>query len=1211
MRFSFLLALATLSSVASAQRGSPFDRDVARLSRDVVRSGRSPRAILPLLELEAARENASPGTVQRALGQLLSNRRVAPPTRAYAGALEALGRIDAGDALGAAERFAEMGYVNQWRVVGPFDNEGRAGFDTELPPEVERNQPAQTEGTYRGRERDVSWRRYPHEITRYGYVDFDSVMSPTINVCGFAETFVRRERAEPLTLWVGAGGAVKVWFNGEEVLRDEVLRRPDWDRSVALVAAREGWNRILVKVCVAERRWGFYLRVGDAQGGLISGGLEVDPEGTREAATPPENAPRMPDAPTAALAHLEAAVEADEEDADAHFDLARFLQWTGAQEPERNRARELAERAAELEPSVEHLIFASDLAETRAERMRFASQAEEANARDPRVQLLRAEVISTGPDPGRAIRMVDLPMNTVPGMHAAWMRATLLEEHGLRAAGMALIEEAIEKSGGAYRWVARRARALDQLGREEEALSETDDLLEIAYGDFEARRRLIDDAREREDTETMLRHLDAMRSVEPASTLLYAAELFEGLGREEDALDIYRQLVALSPQEASHHVRYGRALLRFGQNGAAAQALREALVLRPQDAETRQMLERLQPSERPDEQHAIDRETLLARRSESSEWMVTVLQDLTVHTVFENGLSSSFRQLAFQVHSDEGARQLRSYSVPFEPGRQWVDVRSLKVYRPDGSVVESMRTFERNLGDGRYRIYYDTRALVMSFPDLHPGDVVELRFRVEDVSRRNAFNDYFGDVQVLQSGLPVRHLEHIYVTPESRVLHFNDPGMERLRHTHEVADGQRVDRFVADDIPPLRRERNMPGVTEVAPYLHASTYESWEEMGRWWWGLAKDQLHLDASLEQQVAELLDGATTTREKVRRIYDWVVRNTRYVGLEFGIHGFKPYRVTQVVQRGFGDCKDTASLIYAMLTHAGIDARIALVRTSDLGMIGREVASLAAFNHAIAYVPELDLFLDGTLDTSGLEELPPGDQGALTLVVGPESAELRTIPVLPADRQRQERTITMRLRPDGSGDVEASERVIGPMAGWFRGRYEPEASREERLQEAMRGIFPGIEVETPTFENLDDFEQPVRFRYEGTVPQLATRTGDHLQIGPSTLGNIVSSLARTETRRTALSLGTPRSYAETRTLTPTEGLRVDEVPAGGEAESDFGRLRVSYSRRGPSVVAETELAITTHRVPPDRYPEFRQWVERVGTLLRQRVTFTGGAR
>ena len=64
--------------------------------------------------------------------------------------------------------------------------------------------------------------------------------------------------------------------------------------------------------------------------------------------------------------------------------------------------------------------------------------------------------------------------------------------------------------------------------------------------------------------------------------------------------------------------------------------------------------------------------------------------------------------------------------------------------------------------------------------------------------------------------------------------------------------------------------------------------------------------------------------------------------------------------------------------MLWEAGIDAQVAIVRTSDKGYVHTFPAMLSYFNHAIAYVPEFDLYLDGTAEFSGIEELPAMDQG-----------------------------------------------------------------------------------------------------------------------------------------------------------------------------------------------------------------------------------------
>ncbi|MEM9075061.1 MAG: hypothetical protein AAGE52_41575, partial [Myxococcota bacterium] len=247
-----LLALALLSTRVDAQR-NPYDTETRRLEREVVRSGRSARGVLPLLRLVRFGGDTSPGTTKAALERIARNRRVAPPLRALATAYGARFFIDAGEPGRAEETYDELGYLRDWRIMGPFDNEGRGGYSRELPPEAARNRPVDLNASFRGREREVRWRTYPKVVDRYGYVNLDAVMRPWVNVCSVAETFVRVDRARPMSLWLGAGGAAKVYFNGERVLEDDVYRAATFDRQVALVGAREGWNRILIKNCVNDR----------------------------------------------------------------------------------------------------------------------------------------------------------------------------------------------------------------------------------------------------------------------------------------------------------------------------------------------------------------------------------------------------------------------------------------------------------------------------------------------------------------------------------------------------------------------------------------------------------------------------------------------------------------------------------------------------------------------------------------------------------------------------------------------------------------------------------------------------------------------------------------------------------------------------------------------------------------------------------------------
>ena len=1198
--------LLVLTAAIPALADSPFDARQRELGREAART-RGPEGLIPILELWSHWEEADPAVTVAELEKLARNRRLPVARRAYVRSLLARAKLYLGDLEAAHAIIDDLGYITDWQIAGPFDNEGKQGFERVQGPEADLGT-FEAGAIWRGKERDVGWRRYPTGLTHYGFTSFDAVHRPSANVCSYAATTVDSESARPMVLWAGAGGAIKVWWNGEEVHSDDAYRHAGFDRHAVVVGAHQGANRLVVKNCVSDGSWGFYLRLTDPRGAKLDGvtiAAETMPAPVGEG----HGVRRLPRAPVTHLEPLEKAAEGENAPARALFRLARFLDYTGADDPAERRARQLAARAADADANAEHLRLAALVADQRSEMNRFVGRALEVAPRDPEIQLLHAQMEATGLHPEDALPILE-PLEGGDGV-VAWearvLHAGLLRDLGLPAASRTMIEDLAEGATGGPGWARARAESASAVGDRDAEIGHRRAVLEAQWDDSGTRRVLIADAVRRRDRAQAIEHLEALRQIAPFSmqTLGYVAGIYEALGENDQAAATYAFARQVAPEDSGMVVAQGQFLLRQEQPDAARDAFRLALQLRPQDAETRELLEQIEPADRPDERYAASTEELLGRRRESSGFPTTVLQDLTVNTVYENGLGSSFRQIAVQLHDDEGARQFRTYAIQFDPGSQRLDIRLARVHRADGSVLEATEAFEQQLGEPWYRIYYDTRARVIVFPDLEPGDTVELRWRLDDVAHRNLFADYYGDLTFLQSFTPIVHEEYVLITPKSRELFFNEPRLRSLRHEREVEGEKRTDRFVADDVPAIRSEPGMPGMTEVAPYLHVSTYRTWEDVGRWYWGLIQDQLRPDADLKAKVAELTRGKTELRDKVVAIHDWVVENTRYVGLEFGIHGYKPYRVTQVVERGFGDCKDKASLLYAMFREAGIDAHIVLTRTRRNGNINDLPASLAIFDHAIAYVPALDLYIDGTAEHSGVTELPGMDQGVTVLHVWPEGAELRKTPVLPPEQNRRERTLDVRLAQDGSGKVRAEEVVIGGSAPGYRSTYQAEGTREDRLERSLRGIFPGLQLESQAFENLDTLEEPVRYRYTAEVPQLAQRDGDTLRMPPSVLDDLTRSMARSPRRRYTLDLGGTSSYVEERTIHLPAGTQIGDLPSGGTAESPFGKLVMTVERSGREVQTRTELEIRRDRISPDDYPAFRRWVREADQILRQRLT------
>lgn len=143
--------------------------------------------------------------------------------------------------------------------------------------------------------------------------------------------------------------------------------------------------------------------------------------------------------------------------------------------------------------------------------------------------------------------------------------------------------------------------------------------------------------------------------------------------------------------------------------------------------------------------------------------------------------------------------------------------------------------------------------------------------------------------------------------------------------------------------------------------------------------------------------------TARMRLEKIYSWVQTNIRYVAYEEGESGHRPDRPAEVIRKRYGDCKGMALLLTTLLRHEGIEARAAVVGTTDIPFGIAENPSIAATNHSICIAVESGdtLYLDATNEHIPAHHIPGPVQGkdAIVLPVADGEYRMHNIPRLTA--------------------------------------------------------------------------------------------------------------------------------------------------------------------------------------------------------------------
>ncbi|MGO8747323.1 MAG: hypothetical protein ACLQNE_15160 [Thermoguttaceae bacterium] len=168
----------------------------------------------------------------------------------------------------SADPARQLGYVVGWKLIGPFDNTSRRGFDTAYPPEAE----IRFDVAYPGKLGVVSWRDFTSRDD-WGTIDFQKLFGEHRDAVGYAASEFFANRAREAEFRTSSDNALKLWLNGRPIARYQVYHSGyEADQYVNRVTLQAGRNLILVKVCQNEqtqdwaRHWDFQLRVVDEAG---------------------------------------------------------------------------------------------------------------------------------------------------------------------------------------------------------------------------------------------------------------------------------------------------------------------------------------------------------------------------------------------------------------------------------------------------------------------------------------------------------------------------------------------------------------------------------------------------------------------------------------------------------------------------------------------------------------------------------------------------------------------------------------------------------------------------------------------------------------------------------------------------------------------------------------------------------------------------------
>ncbi len=354
-------------------------------------------------------------------------------------------------------------------------------------------------------------------------------------------------------------------------------------------------------------------------------------------------------------------------------------------------------------------------------------------------------------------------------------------------------------------------------------------------------------------------------------------------------------------------------------------------------------------------------------------------------------------------------------------------------------------------------LYSDDKLLRAPLPAISVGAVVEEEIETREV--RSLFDHGIVERFLLTQQYPVRKLRLAIDAPAALPLKYEVIGSDAKADSSE-ADGRKRLVFELGPLPATPSpEPYLPAEDMKTPQVVFSTGKSWADVAAVYADLVES--HLDLDTVRPTAEKAIGKETDRRKIIELLLAALRGQiRYTGVEFGKAAIVPRSSRETLARRYGDCKDQATLLVAMLRVAGIPAQVALLRTGRYDDIAPNLPGLGDFDHAIVYVPgdskgdtsrqgdspviadtktgTVPMWIDPSARCAPAGWLPLMDQDRLALVAGRETQGLVHTATMDYKENASQQVVELFPTDNGKGRARVSVSPGGSCAEDLREDY-----------------------------------------------------------------------------------------------------------------------------------------------------------------------------
>lgn len=537
---------------------------------------------------------------------------------------------------------------------------------------------------------------------------------------------------------------------------------------------------------------------------------------------------------------------------------------------------------------------------------------------------------------------------------------------------------------------------------------------------------------------------------------------------------------------------------------------------------------------------------------------------------------------------------------------------SMKIYDANGNLIKKYRKgdMEDVAAMDDMNLVQDGRILYLKHTIASYPTTVEIEYE-QDV---NSFFDIGGwDIQGDQQSVQ-NSFYHIRINEGAGFRYLNKN--TSIKPVKTIVDGQEDYTWTVRNWKAFKLEEGAEA-WRVFPHIYFAQSKfnqegypgdlsTWKSYGQW----QKDlNAHLDSLPPDRVAELramTDTIKTDKAKAAFLYHYMQQNTRYVSIQLGIGGWRPFPATFVDQKKYGDCKALSNYMKALLKAVGIKSYYAVINAEKNQEPADPNFPFNHFNHVILCVPFKN-------DTTWLECTDPyspfGKLGSFTenrnaLLVTEDGGRLKATPKSVKEDNLFESSAHITLDPDGGAKVQITILSTGTYRDDYIGMSTLKV--DEQKDEIMRRlkIKQPISMEVKPLSDVDGKKQvDISLEYDKFCDIAA---GDKQFYRPHAFDLIGFTLPDEDKRTSDYYFETPIEKSCVTTIDLPAGFEVETLPVNQALKFTYGdySIKYTYDAAKNQVISTASFDITNQDIPAAKYNELQQFLEAVAKAQNKKL-------